>query len=114
MDNIQTNWLEEESKQLNSNTDFGEKLPTLKLEVGKIVEFTVDFSKPFNKWKSQDGVVKAIIPVVHKEDKKNLWLNTKNPLYGELLNAGKKGQTTFKISTTGTLKETRYTIVVDD
>lgn len=110
----QTNWLDEEAKQLNTTTNFGEKLPALKLEAGKIVEFTIDFSKQFNKWQNPDKSVKAIIPVTHKGEKKNLWLNVKNPLYGQLIEAGKKGQTTFKVSTAGTQKETRYTIVVED
>jgi len=110
-----TNWLEDESKELNTNTNFGEKLPALKLEAGKIVEFTVDFSQPFNKWiDNSNGTVKKIIPVTHKGEKKNLWLNVKNPLYVQLIEAGKNGQTTFKVSTTGTQKETRYMIVTED
>lgn len=113
MANELTNWLDEEAKELSTNTNFGERLPALKLEDKKIVEFTVDFSKPFDKYIA-DGVTKKIIPVTHKGEKKVLWMNTKNPLYAQLIEAGKKGQTTFKVSTTGTQKETRYTIVTDD
>jgi hypothetical protein len=109
-----TTWLDEELKTLNTNTNFGEKLPTLKLESSKIVEFTVDFSQPFNKYVNEDGTIKKIIPVTHKGERKNLWLNVKNPLYGQICEAGKKGQFVFKVSTTGTQKDTRYTIVTDD
>ncbi|MFA5395272.1 MAG: hypothetical protein WC346_04560 [Methanogenium sp.] len=112
-----TNWLEEESKTLNINSDFGERLPSLKLEVGKVTKFTVDFSKPFNKWnetKNGKTLTKAIIPVLHKGEKKNLWLNVKNPLYGQLIEAGKNGQTEFSVSTTGTQADTRYAIVTED
>lgn len=112
------NWLEEETKNLkgSSSGDY-EKLESVKLESGKIVKLTIDFSKPFNKWtETKDGktVIKAIIPVTHKDIKKNLWLNTKNPLYGILCEAGKKGQTEFKISTTGSQKDTKYTLVEED
>lgn len=81
----QTNWLDQEVKNLNVNTSFGEKLPTLKLESGKITKFTMDFTQPFNKYTNADGTIKAIIPVTHKGEKKNLWLNIKNPLYGQLI-----------------------------
>lgn len=108
-----TNWLDEELKTLNVTT-FGEILPAMKLEQSKIAEFTVDFAQPFNKYVAADGTIKKIIPVTHKGERKNLWLNVKNPLYSQILEAGKKGQTTFKVSTTGSLKDTRYTIVTDD
>src|SRR6266850_7105807 len=45
-----TNWLDEETKTLNSTANFGEKLPSLKLETNTVTEFTVDFSAPFKKW----------------------------------------------------------------
>lgn len=108
------NWLDEESKNLNTNTNFGEKLPTLKLEAGKVTKFTIDFSQPFNKYTNTDGTIKAIIPTMHKGEKKNLWLNIKNPLYGQIIQAGKRGQVEFSISTTGSQKDTRYTIVTED
>ena len=107
------NWIEEETKTLQTQP-VGERYPALKLEVNKIVSFKIDFSNPFNKWSDGKGVTKALIPVTHKEEKKILWMNVKNPLYSELLMRGKKGQDTFKISTTGSAKETRYTIVEED
>jgi len=106
-------WLEEETKNAQP-TPTGERLPALKLEVGKIISFTVDFTNPFNKWSAADGTVKALIPVTHKAEKKILWMNVKNPLYKEICLRGKTGQTNFKVSTTGTAKETRYALVEED
>jgi len=112
-----TNWLDEELKNNQSPTGDFERLEALKLEDGKVIKFTVDFSQPFKKWTQKDGdaiTVKAIIPVTHKDIKKNLWVNTKNPLYHQLCERGKKGQVEFRVSTTGTQKLTRYTIVEED
>jgi hypothetical protein len=106
-------WLEEETKNAQP-TPTGERLPALKLEVGKIMSFTVDFTNPFNKWSATDGTVKALVPVTHKMEKKILWMNVKNPLYQEILRRGKAGQRLFKVSTTGTAKETRYALVEED
>ena len=109
-------WLDEEIR--NSQTEFiGEKLPSLKLEIGKIVSFTVDFSQPFHKWTGDAGkkkVTKAVIPVNHKGEKKNFWLNIQNPLYKEICTRGKAGQNEFKVSTSGTQDATRYTLVEED
>jgi hypothetical protein len=111
----ETSWMDEELTTLHStSTPTGERLPALKLESGKITKFVVDFSAKFNTWTSSEGVVKAIIPVMHKTEKKNLWLNRSNPLYGQIVQRGAKGQTTFAVSTTGTQKETRYTIVDEE
>jgi hypothetical protein len=83
------------------------------MQPNKLVELEIDFSKAFNKWADpvNKGTIKAIIPVVYNKEKLNFWLNTKNPLYGELLARGKKGETKFKILQTGTQKETRYNLV---
>lgn len=108
-------WLEDEVASLHTTaTPTGERLPALKLESGKITKFTVDFAKKFNTWTSPDGVIKAILPVTHKSEKKNLWLNKSNPLYGQIVQRGAKGQTSFAVSTTGSQKETRYTIVDEE
>ena len=110
-----TNWLQEELNSISTPTPDFEKLETLKLEAGKIVKFTVDFSVPFKKWNDiTNNSVKAILPVTHKGIKKNLWLNTRNPLYQQICNLGKEGKTEFQVSTTGVQKETRYTIVEED
>lgn len=110
--NTQTNWLEEEASNVGMNTEGGERLPTLKFEENKIVEFTVDFSNPFGTWIDSDkNVTKAIIPVTHKGEKKNLWLNKKNPLYAELVHKGREGQTTFKVIQVGNQSNTKYNLV---
>ena len=111
----QTNWIDDELKTLSTPNKNYEKLESLKLEAGKIVKFAIDFSKPFEKWKDpKTGVVKAIIPVTHKEVRKNFWLNVRNPLYGELLNRLRKGESTFAVSTNGSQKDTKYSIVEED
>jgi hypothetical protein len=113
--NTQLSWIDEELKNTTTPSADFEKLESLKLEDGKIVTFTIDFTNPFNKWTDKEnGTVKAIIPVTHKAVKKNLWLNVKNPLYAQICQLGKKGQTEFKVSTTGTQNNTRYKIVVED
>ena len=111
----QTNWIDEELKTLSTPNKNYEKLESLKLEAGKIVKFTIDFSNPFEKWQDpKTGTIKAIIPVTHKEVRKNFWLNVKNPLYSELLNRLRKGETTFAVSTNGSQKDTKYSIVEED
>ena len=115
MTDKQTNWLDEELKNTNIPTADFEKLETLKLESGKVTKFVVDFSEPFNKWNDiSNGSTKAIIPVTHKGIRKNLWLNVRNPLYQQLCRLGKDGRTEFQVSTTGSQKDTRYTIVEED
>lgn len=112
-----SNWLEVEAGILNSNSNTNfEKLPALKfLEENKIEEITINFSKPFDTYKdvSDDGKTstKAIIPVVHNGEKKVWWLNKKNPTYKAVIDAGKKGVTTFKITRTGSQQNTRYNIL---
>lgn len=108
-------WLDEEAKNVAS-TSPGEKMPSMKFEENKIVEFTVDFSVPFQKWTGDAGkgeVMKAIIPCVDSRDKvkKNLWLNVKNPLYSELIQRGTKGQTVFKVIQIGQQANTQYKLV---
>jgi hypothetical protein len=109
----QKNWLDAEIAELTtqSTTTF-EKLPSLKLTPNKIVEVTVDFSQPFQKWNdSIHKSTKAIIPVTSTGAKMNFWLNVKNPLYWQICNAGKLGKTQFKIIQTGTAQDTKYNLV---
>ena len=92
-----------------------EQLPSLKLVSDKDIEIDVDFSKPFHKWTDDSDIkkpiMKAIIPITSAGVKMNLWLNIKNPLYPQLINAGRNGQTHFKIHTEGKMKDTKYSIV---
>lgn len=105
-------WLVNEAEKANENNFDGETLPSLILEEGKVTTFTVNFEKPFSEWRdAENGVIKKIIPVLHEGEKKNFWLNIKNPLYSEIVNGGIAGQSTFKVMRTGQQKNTRYNIV---
>ncbi len=108
-----TNWLDKEVEELDKQTNFdGERLPSLQFEENKVVEFDIDFSAPFQKWNDEPNkAIKAILPVTYKEEKKVLWLNVKNPLYGELVRKGKEGVTHFKVMQTGSKQDTRYNLV---
>ena len=109
---IQQDWLQSEAKEIEENKFSGELLPALSLEEGKVTTFEVDFGKPFEKWTDPDSkMLKKIIPVTHNEQKMVLWLNVKNPLYGEIVAAGVKGQKVFKVMRTGQKQNTRYTLV---
>lgn len=110
----QTNlsWLQQEAALLHNNAGNYERLESLQLKDGTLVTFNIDTSKPFEEWKDDKGTIKKIIPVTHKDTRKNLWLNVKNPLYSQLIKRLVEGQTEFTVSTTGTQKDTKYTIVV--
>lgn len=110
------NWIDEEINSIQKPMT-EERLPSLKLETNKITKFEIDFRKPFEKWNGEQNgkpVQKAIIPVVHKGERKNFWCNVKNPIYREICERGKKGQVEFVVSTTGSQKDTRYTIVEEE
>ena len=110
----QTNWLQEEIETLNEHrTDYEDK-ESLFFEEGKMTTFIINADIPFDKWVDQkNDVVKKIIPVVHNEVSKNLWLNVKNPLYSELIRELYDGKRTFTVFQTGSAKETKYTLVKD-
>ena len=107
-----TDWLaQEEATFKNTDSNF-EQLPSLKLVPNEIVELDIDFSKPFQKWSDEtNNTMKAIIPVTRNGVKHNWWLNIKNPTYAEIIRAGRTGQTHFKVLQTGTLKQTKYTLI---
>ena len=106
------NWLDKEIETFKNTEKTFEQLPSLKLVKDSIVEFQVDFSKPFEKWNDEaNNTLKAIIPVTQNGVKMNFWLNVKNPLYSEIVRAGKTGQTHFRVLQTGSLKATKYTIL---
>lgn len=110
----QNNWLEEEIETTEKETQRTDH-PALKLEEGKICIFEVDFSEEFEKWiDKESGYVKKLIPVMHEGQKKIFWLNTRNPLYLEILKSYKeKGQTLFKVLRTGMQQNTKYNLVKD-
>ena len=110
-------WIEQEKAELGTPTEtIFEKLPALKFQENKITEITVDFSKKFDTYDTvdmkQNPVKKAIIPVLHEGQRKNWWLNKKNPIYRELLELGKVSKTVIvKIVQTGTQQNTKYAIL---
>jgi hypothetical protein len=105
-------WIDEELKKLEDNALKGPVLPALKLDENKAYEISIDFSKNFDEWKDpQTNTVKKIIPVIHEGVRKNFWLNTKNPLYKQLIEAGKAGKKHFKIVRIGQAKATKYSLI---
>ena len=112
-ENVNLSWIDEEENRLGAETD-RELIPALQLEPDKLTAFQVDFSKPFVPWvNKENGVVMAIIPVLYNLEKMNFWLNKNNPLYRQILQSGKNGQTTFNILRTGEGLKTRYNVVKD-
>ena len=111
----QTNWLELELAKLTQPAQY-EELPSLKLTPKVVTEITVDFTNPFRDWQEKDekgNVLKItkIIPVTVAGTRMNFWLNVKNPIYREIMEAGKNGQTVFKVLREGTQKNTKYMLV---
>ena len=113
MTETQTNWLVEEAKQFTNNATY-EELPSLKLQPNVIAEITIDFSKPFQEWNGEQNgktIKKKIIPVMLAGTKMVWWLNTKNPIYKDIVHAGTQGQRVFKVLQTGTQAATKYVLV---
>jgi hypothetical protein len=103
-------WLQKDKDSL-PKAGTGDRLPSMKLETGKIIKFTVLVDKPFEEYLDlEKSIVKKIIPVLHNGDKKLLWLNKKNPLYKQLIDQILTGKREFYISTTGSQDSTRYEI----
>ena len=108
-----TNWLSEEAKKFTEKQQY-EELPSLKLQPNVIAEITVDFSSPFQEWKTEQNgkqITKKIVPVTVSGTKMVWWLNIANPIYSEIVKEGLKGQTTFKVLQTGTQANTKYVLV---
>ena len=107
------NWLKDELAKMKEQAPTADYPEALEFPEGKITTFTVDFSKEFVKWQGDD-VVKKIIPVTDVSGTpKVIWLNVRNPLYKQILEAGEKGQKLFKVLRTGEKKATRYAIIKD-
>lgn len=108
-----TNWLDKEAEQFTQRTDY-EELPSLKLTPNVIAEVTIDFSSPFKEWKGETNgktITKKIVPVTLAGQRMNWWLNVKNPVYKEIITAGKSGIKQFKVLQTGTQQNTKYVLV---
>ena len=112
-DTTQKGWLEDESEQFKNEHDY-EELPSLKLMPNVVTEIEVDFSEEFHKWQGEQGgktIVKKIVPITSGGVRLNWWLNVKNPIYREIINAGITGKKDFKILQTGTQANTKYVLV---
>lgn len=116
----ESNWLEEEAKEVATQGDFGEKLPSPKFEDGVITIMNIDATKPFQKWTDPETKkVKAIVPctsdVNGKAQKCNWWCNLKNPIYKDVIDkckdAADKSNVLVKILQSGTQDKTRYTLI---
>ena len=113
-DEKKMNWMQTELNEAKQNTSpIGDRKEALKIEDKQMVEVDIDFSKPFDKWIDPNNAktIRKIIPVKCNNKEMNFWLNPANPIYRELLEAGEKGQTHFKIMRTGVAKATRYVLV---
>jgi len=106
-----TDWLQEEVKEINENKIEGDFAPAIKFEENKTYEIEIDFSKPFQKWTSLEGVIKKIIPIIYNSQNFSFWLNVRNPTYSKIIGSGLLGQKKFKILRTGKNAETKYVIV---
>lgn len=110
------NWMDEELASFSTEKSNATSYPEpLKLIENKITEVEIDFSAKFEKKpnKLNPNTMQALIPCSVAGVKKTFWLNVANPLYHELITAGKAGTKKFKILKTGSKKDTRYTIVTD-
>lgn len=108
-----TNWLNDEAKKFISNTTY-EELPSLKLQPNVVAELEIDFSKPFEQWVGENNgkpVTKKIIPVTLSGTRMVWWLNVKNPIYKEIIQAGMNNQTKIKVLQTGSQANTKYVLV---
>ena len=106
------NWLKQELEGVQSQPDF-ESVPGLQFIENQIVEFEISNDDlPFEEWGDiVNKIKKKIIPVTHNKVKKNLWLNTRNPLYKQILEKLSKGETHFKVLQTGNKANTKYVLV---
>lgn len=109
------NWLNKEIENLKSVAFDNEKLPALKLEENKVTTISIDVSKPFEKWVSQeDDTVKKLLPSMVNGQNYIWWLNQRNPLMSEIIRRGAKtypNPLVIKVLQIGNKQNTRYTIV---
>jgi hypothetical protein len=107
-------WLDDEAKSLEIGGSEIERLPSVKFETGKILTLEIDATAPFKKWHGKMGdkdITKAVIPCVVNGERRNLWMNIRNPTYREIVNKVKDGTTTIKMTMTGSQADTRYQLL---
>jgi hypothetical protein len=108
------NWLEQEEATFPEMPS--ELTPSLKLQTeGQPYTIIIDFSQPFDKRpdKFHEGLTKAKIPCTYEGQQRIFWLNIKNPIYKDIIRAGRAGQTVFNIVRTGSEAKTRYILLRD-
>lgn len=113
VEKVNPNWLQDELKEIQSTQTFdGEKKPALQFEENKITEFVIDISEEWKKWYDvKNKTTKKIIPCKRGEVECVWWLNVKNPIYREIVEACANGNTHFKVMQIGKGKSTKYSIV---
>jgi hypothetical protein len=113
-------WLEQEEQLVSQPTASFEKRPSPVFVENRITVVWIDFSKPFDKWQDPDtGKVKAIIPceslVSGKRERCFWWLNLKNPVYKDIIRAGRKANTSglveVRVTQTGSKENTKYILI---
>ncbi len=105
-------WLNNELAELDKDRKQEPLDPILQIPENKLVELEIDFSKEFGKYNdTENNTVKKLVTCTY-EGKKHVWfLNTKNPMYRQLLKLGVEGKNKVRIIRTGTAAQTRYNIV---
>ena len=112
------NWLENEYR--TTHQTIGESLPSFKLEENKQETIDIDIRKEWSRWEDQEEgktVIKKIIPVIHNNERKNFWINCKNPIYREIVEkavaAKQQNQQSFKMTILrpGQMKNTRSIVL---
>ena len=109
---LKQSWLQGEVAELKKTQNFGEPLEALKLEENKEETVIIDFSKPFEKYIDEiNNTTKKLIIVEHNQKKKIWWLNVRNPIYRQIMEAGLTGQKVFRVLRTGSQKNTKYLLL---
>ena len=102
----------QEAERLKSETPiYDDDKEIMQLEDGKITSFVIEVKEDWKKYVGDDGGTRKIVTVIHDHKEKIWFLNTRNPLYKEIVLKLKEGTRSFKIMRTGKRKDTRYTLV---
>ena len=110
-----TDWLKLEAEQLKQDAPVGDFPDALHLDENKPTKITVDISEPWKRFEDKvNDCVKKIIPVTLSNGEKRVWwLNTKNPVYREIVTEAAEGKTNFNVLRTGNLRNTKYQLLKD-
>src|SRR3989344_4806647 len=109
------NWIKEEQDTLKANKPDYEEIPSLKFAEKEKAIIKIDITKRFSTWEGLDskgkGMIKKILPCFVKGQRMNWWLNVKNPIYAEILEACSEGKNVLTIMQIGSQDKTRYVII---